>query len=154
MRIKLQCNAVTLFAHNPHSSKISSTEFSSTQKRKCRTDKLFTQNEQMCNQTALHATPQQITLSFTELHLKQCKLTDKKTFFFIFEDTVLWQFHCCRCTHLNILAQRHCRNYKECLTGAYIWVFDPDFEILKMLTLPFGKIMNFAHSKTPYTSAI
>lgn len=29
--------------------------------KKCHIDKLFTQNEQMCNQTALYATPQQIT---------------------------------------------------------------------------------------------
>lgn len=32
-------------------------------KKECHTDKLITQNEQMCNQTALYATPQQITVS-------------------------------------------------------------------------------------------
>lgn len=83
--------------------------------KKCHIDKLFTQNEQMCNQTALYATPQQITrLVSTKLHLKQCKLTDKKTFFIIifWRYGLLWQFHCCRCTHLNILAQRRCWNYK------------------------------------------
>lgn len=56
----------------------------------------------MCNQTALYATPQQITrLVSTKLHLKQCKLTDKKLFFIIiiFEDTV--------CCDSSIVADAH-----------------------------------------------
>lgn len=70
---------------------------------------------------------------------------DRQKTFFIFEDTVLWQFHCCRCTHLNILAQRHCWNYKDCHTGAYIWVLDPNLKYSKYCHLVL-EIMNFAHS--------
>lgn len=55
---------------------------------------------------------------------------------FYFEDTVLWQFHCCRCTHFNIglLAQRHFWNYEGLpywLICLGIW---PEFEILQILS--------------------
>lgn len=55
----------------------------------------------MCNQAALYATPQQITrLVSTKLHLKQCKLTDKKLFLLLFfEDTV--------CCDSSIVADAH-----------------------------------------------
>lgn len=117
-------------------------------RKKCHIDKLFTQNEQMCNQTALYATPQQITrFVSTKLHLKQCKLTDKKLFFYYYfwRYGLLWQFHCCRCTHLNILAQRHCWNYKD-LPKWHIYLGSwPEFENTQKCCHLDLEIMKFAH---------
>ena len=76
------CNS---FCHAPLTHvdlKLSPTDFSSTQKRKCHTDKLFTQNEQMCTQTALYATPQQITVS--QIYIWNNASWQTKTFFFYF----------------------------------------------------------------------
>lgn len=113
---------------NPHRSRIPSTNFCLTQK--CHLDKLFTQNKQMCNQTALYATPQQITrLVFTEeLHLKQCKLTDKKNFFYFWRYCVvtvpLLPMH----TFKTYLHKDIAGTIKIATIGAYIWVLDPKFE--------------------------
>lgn len=65
-------------------------------------------NCSICNTTTNN------TLSFHKITFKTMQADRQKTFFIIifWRYGLLWQFHCCRCTHLNILAQRRCWNYK------------------------------------------